>query len=141
MTVISVFSYGHLRDFFQIGFSLSYTFFNRNLWFPCDNFIVGVQRYTFSTSDMYYDTSLVREIAYGLVALVKKMSVLINFLLQNTNLVSVLSKICPNFAGHVWHISRTHQLFLEDHACRHGRWHGFYLYEIAYVLAEIINIW
>jgi hypothetical protein len=28
------------------------------------------------------------------------MSVLINFLLQN--LVSVLSKICPNFAGHVW---------------------------------------
>jgi hypothetical protein len=37
----------------------------------------------------------------GLVVLVKKMSVLINFLLQNTNLVSVLSKICPNFAGHV----------------------------------------
>jgi hypothetical protein len=35
----------------------------------------------------------------GLVVLVKKMSVLINFLLQNTNLVSVLS---PNFAGHVW---------------------------------------
>jgi hypothetical protein len=28
----------------------------------------------------------------GLVVLVKKMSVLINFLLQNTNLVSVLSK-------------------------------------------------
>ena len=38
----------------------------------------------------------------GLVVLVKKMSVLINFLLQNTNLVSVLSKICPIFAGHVW---------------------------------------
>jgi hypothetical protein len=38
----------------------------------------------------------------GLVVLVRKMSVLINFLLQNTNLVSVLSKICPNFAGHVW---------------------------------------
>jgi hypothetical protein len=37
-----------------------------------------------------------------LVVLVKKMSVLINFLLQNTNLVSVLSKILPNFAGHVW---------------------------------------
>jgi hypothetical protein len=37
----------------------------------------------------------------GLVVLVKKMSVLINFQLQNTNLVSVLSKICPNFAGHV----------------------------------------
>ena len=31
----------------------------------------------------------------------KKMSVLINFLLQNTNLESVLSKFCPNFAGHV----------------------------------------
>jgi hypothetical protein len=31
-----------------------------------------------------------------LVVQVKKMSVLINFLLQNTNLVSVLSKICPN---------------------------------------------
>ena len=46
----------------------------------------------------------------GLVVLVKKMSVLINFLLQNTNLVSVPSKICPNFAGHVWqdwHISQT----------------------------------
>ena len=37
----------------------------------------------------------------GLVVLVKKMSVLINFLLQNTNLVSVLSKTCPNFGGHV----------------------------------------
>ena len=46
----------------------------------------------------------------GLVVLVKKMSVLINFLLQNINLVSVLSKICPSFAGHVWqdwHISLT----------------------------------
>ena len=46
----------------------------------------------------------------GLVILVKKMSVLINFLLQNTNLVSVLSKICLNFAGNVWqdwHISWT----------------------------------
>jgi hypothetical protein len=31
------------------------------------------------------------------------MSVLINFLLQNTNLVSVLwlCKICPSFAGHI----------------------------------------
>jgi len=37
----------------------------------------------------------------SLVVLVKKMSVLINFLLQNTNLVSVLIEICPNFAGHV----------------------------------------
>ena len=46
----------------------------------------------------------------GLVVLVKRMSVLINFLLQNTKLVSVLGKICPNFAGHVWqdwHISWT----------------------------------
>ena len=33
----------------------------------------------------------------GLVVLVKKMSVLINFLLQNTNLVSVLSKNLPKF--------------------------------------------
>jgi len=32
---------------------------------------------------------------------VKKMSVLINFPLQNTNLESFLSKICQNFAGHV----------------------------------------
>jgi hypothetical protein len=39
---------------------------------------------------------------FKLVVLVKKMSVLINFLLQKTNLVSVLNKICPNFAGHVW---------------------------------------
>ena len=33
---------------------------------------------------------------FDLLVLVKKMSVLINFLLQNANLVSVLSKICPN---------------------------------------------
>ena len=37
----------------------------------------------------------------SLVVLVKKMTVLINFLLQNTNRVSVLSKIFPNFADHV----------------------------------------
>ena len=43
----------------------------------------------------------VHEIAYmSLVVLVKKMLV-INFLMQNTNLVSVLGKICPNFAGRV----------------------------------------
>ena len=56
----------------------------------------------------------------GLVVLVKKMSVLINFLLQNTNLVSVLSKICPSFAGHVWkdwHISR----ILCTSQVQHGR--------------------
>ena len=44
----------------------------------------------------------------------EKMSVLINFLLQNTKLVLVLSKICPNFAGHVWQdwqISWTRILF------------------------------
>jgi hypothetical protein len=35
----------------------------------------------------------------SLVVLVKKMSVLINFLTQNTNLVSVLTKICPNLGG------------------------------------------
>ena len=35
----------------------------------------------------------------GLVVLMKKMSV--NLLLQNTNLVSVLRKFYPNFAGHV----------------------------------------
>jgi hypothetical protein len=32
-------SCGHLSDFFKIGFSLSYTFFSRNLWFPCGKFI------------------------------------------------------------------------------------------------------
>jgi hypothetical protein len=32
-------SYGHLSDFLKIGFSLSYTFFSRNLLFPCDKFI------------------------------------------------------------------------------------------------------
>ena len=35
------------------------------------------------------------------VVLVNTISVLITFLLQDTNLVSVLSKICPNFAGNV----------------------------------------
>jgi hypothetical protein len=46
----------------------------------------------------------------GLVVLVKTMLVLINFLLQNINLVSILGQICPDFVGHVWqdwHISRT----------------------------------
>ena len=43
----------------------------------------------------------VHQMVMGLVVPVKKMSVLINFLLQNTKLVSVLSKICRNFAGHV----------------------------------------
>ena len=61
--------------------------------------------YPYVYREMYQNTInyRVREIAYamGLVVLVKKMSVLINFLLQNTNLVSVLSKICPNFVGHV----------------------------------------
>ena len=46
-------------------------------------------------------TIRVREIAYGFGGPSEKMSVLINFLLQNTNLVSVLSQICLNFAGHV----------------------------------------
>ena len=32
------------------------------------------------------------------------------------------------------------QLFLEVHAGRHGRCHVFFLYEVAYVLTEIINI-
>ena len=36
-----------------------------------------------------------------LVVLVKKMSVLMNFLMQNANLVAVLSKTYPNCAGHV----------------------------------------
>ena len=43
------------------------------------------------------------------------MSVLINFLLQNTNLVSILSKICPNFAGHDWqdwHISQNLLIYI-----------------------------
>ena len=48
---------------------------------------------------------MVHEIAYmDLVVLVKKMSVLMNFLMQNTSFVSVLSNIYPNwanFAGHV----------------------------------------
>ena len=37
----------------------------------------------------------------GFVVLVKKMVVLSNFLLQITNLMSVLSKIFPNFVVHV----------------------------------------
>jgi len=41
------------------------------------------------------------EIAYGFDGPSEKMSVLINFLLQNTNLVSVLGTICLNFATHV----------------------------------------
>ena len=43
----------------------------------------------------------VQEIAYGLGGPSENMLALINVLLQNSNLVSVLSKICPNFAGHV----------------------------------------
>ena len=47
------------------------------------------------------DSAEFAKLQMGLVVLVKIMSVLINFLLQNTNLVSVLIKICPNFAGHI----------------------------------------
>jgi hypothetical protein len=43
--------------------------------------------------------SMIHEIAYGFSGSSEKKSVLINFQLQNINLVSV-SKICPNFAGH-----------------------------------------
>ena len=39
----------------------------------------------------------------GLMVLVKKMLVLNHFLLQNINLVAVLIKIGPHFAGHVQH--------------------------------------
>ena len=46
----------------------------------------------------------------GLVILVKKMSVLINFLLQNTNLVSVLGKIPPDFTGRAWQDGQFHEL-------------------------------
>jgi hypothetical protein len=42
-----------------------------------------------------------KKLHMGLVVLVKKMSVLINFLLQNTNFVSVFSKISPKFVGHI----------------------------------------
>jgi len=43
---------------------------------------------------------MVHEITFGFGGLSeKKMSVLLNFLMQNTNLVSVLSKICSNFYG------------------------------------------
>ena len=44
----------------------------------------------------------VHETAYGFGGASEKKSVLINFLLQNTNLVSVLGKISSDFAGHVW---------------------------------------
>ena len=46
----------------------------------------------------------------GFVVLVKRCQSFIIFYSQNTNLVSVLSKICPNFAGRDWQdwwISRT----------------------------------
>jgi hypothetical protein len=49
-----------------------------------------------------YSDYRVHKIAYGFDDPSEKMSVLINFLLQNTNFMSVLSKICPNFVGHVW---------------------------------------
>ena len=43
---------------------------------------------------------MVHEITFGFGGLSgKKMSVLVNFPMQNTNLVSVLSKICSNFYG------------------------------------------
>jgi hypothetical protein len=57
--------------------------------------------------NIYQHSFLLRQVTgftklhMGLAVLVKKMSVLINFLLHNTNLVSILGKIYPNFAGHV----------------------------------------
>jgi hypothetical protein len=47
----------------------------------------------------------------GLVVLVKIMSVLINFLLQNTNHLSVLIKFFPNFAGHIWQDWQFHKIW------------------------------
>jgi hypothetical protein len=44
----------------------------------------------------------VKKLYMDLVVLVKKMSVIINFLLQNTNIVSVLTKTFPNFTEYVW---------------------------------------
>ena len=71
--------------------------------------ILECTRYTQNVFMLTPDTEFTK-LHVGLVVLEKRMSVLINFLLQNTNLVSVIGKICPNFAGHVcqdWHISRT----------------------------------
>jgi hypothetical protein len=53
-------------------------------------------------TNYYQMTPEFTKLDMGLVVLEKKMSVLINFVLQNTNLVSVLSEISQNFAGHVW---------------------------------------
>ena len=48
-----------------------------------------------------YSWSQGSKIAYGFGGPSEKMSVSINFQLQNTNLVAVLSKICTSFTGHV----------------------------------------
>ena len=58
--------------------------------------IGGPTRQLFLVKKKYLDTTRNKCLW---VVLVKNMSVLIDFLLQNTNLVSVLIKICPNFAA------------------------------------------
>ena len=52
-------------------------------------------------SSRKYIQCRVHEIVHVFSGPSEKMSVLINFLLQNTYLVSVLSKICPYFVGHI----------------------------------------
>ena len=58
-------------------------------------------RKTIYVEEYHEHTTEFAKFHMGLVVLVKIMSVLINFVLQNTNLVSVLIKISPNFAGHI----------------------------------------
>lgn len=68
----------------------------------------------------WYTFFRVHEIAYWFSGSKKKIcKFLINFLLQNINIVSVLSKIWPDVAGHIWQdwtISRilTFWLFFMD---------------------------
>ena len=70
----------------------------------------------------------------GLVALVKKISVLINFLLQNTNL-------CPNFANHDWQdwwIPRT--LIIINYPSFAGKFYTWPIYLTNYIYISVYCI-
>ena len=87
-------------DWFEIQIQMEYLLRVRKVHLPNASFLF-LFKFFYEEAGSKMLLSGFMKLYMGLVVLVKKMSVLINFLLQNTNLVSVLSKIYLNFAGHV----------------------------------------
>ena len=86
-------NYSNLLDKAFLHMVKSYTCLNKRQRIPKGQFR--------ETGNIVYTRLGLTKLYMGFVVLLKKMTVLINFLLQNTNFVSVLCKICQNFAGNV----------------------------------------